>query len=369
MDFERNETQEIIRTGATRFAAEIDFFDAHRAAGGCASRLWDSFVEMGWNGIQAPEAVGGFGGNPEDLLVLLSEIGCGSSAAVMILNVILPSFLLDAGDTGLSSRLLEQLVAGDARIAFGGYEPGSGYALHSPATRARRTAGGFSLAGHKTGVASGLVPDVIIISATVEETGDIALFLVPLDSAGVSVRTSRLIDGTLAFDIGFADVALDAEQSVLLSGGAGDAIGDGIDLATFCACAAALSCMKRAVSLTADYLKVREQFGRSLSQFQALQHRMADMFIAMEDAHSIMFSAMAAMTAAPLVRRRAIAACAVKVMDAARWVTGEAVHLHGGIGFTSEHEVGHLFQKGVVYGRMFGDSEHQFARYADLCAG
>ena len=300
------------------------------------------------------------------MLVLLAEIGSGASAAFMIGNVIVPSFLLEASDTQLASQLLEQLVTGEVLIGFAGYEPGSGYGLRAPATSACKVGDGWRLTGTKTRVVSGLPPRAVIVSATVGEAGDVALFLVELDAPGVSCAASTLVDGTPVLDIRFVDVALVPEMSLLLAGGAGDAIEDCMYLASFCACAAALGCMKRALALTADYLKLREQFGRSLSTFQALQHRVADMVIAMDDAHSSLFQAMAAMAGAPAVRRRAIAGCVVKVMAATKWVTGEAVHLHGGIGFTSEHEIGHLYQTGVVYGRLFGDADHYFARYVAL---
>lgn len=140
-------------------------------------------------------------------------------------------------------------------------------------------------------------------------------------------------------------------------------------MAALSVCAAVWGCMRRALELTTEYLKTRRQFGKHLADFQVLQHRVADMYIATNDAKSILLRAVAAMDGGPLERQRGVSAAKLKVMSTAQWVTGEAIQLHGGIGFTEEYEVGRLLQKAVVGERLFGDLDYHIERYIQLSGG
>lgn len=369
MDFDLDETQELIKAAASRFGQDVDSFDRRRTANGrVAADLWLTLAEMGWTAIASSEDLGGLGGRAEDIAVLMMESGAGAAAPFLIGNVILPSFLLGDRQHENVVKTLGAVISGEIIVAFAGYEPGRRYDLASPATHAVRSGGHYVLSGAKSLVISGTRPDHLIISARIEENGASgnALFLVDTSQAGVTCLEYRLIDGSSAFEVMLDEVFVDGDRLVSGSPCAGHLIDKAIGMAIVGLCAGIIGCMERAIRLCVDHLKLREQFGRPLAEFQSLQHCVADMFIATNEAKSMLFAAVAGLSGPARERQRALSACKVNVMTAGTWVTGQAIHLHGGIGFTKEHEVGYLFQRAVVAQRLLGDNDFHFTRYMAL---
>lgn len=367
MDFELDELQQMVCATAARFVEEVDNFHARRTADDAyPARIRAALADMGWTGIAAAEEDGGFGGRAEDIVLLMQETGFSSAAPMLLGDVILPTLLLCASDLPAAHSALGHLIDGTLRIAFAGYESEQGYRLEQPRTVARREGADWCLAGAKHLAFGGGRPDQMLVTARIEENGQTGLFLIDAAGAGVATREHVLIDGMYACDVTLNRHIVDNAALVLNGQAADAAVGAAIDLAALCQCAAIVGCMDRATRLTAEYLKVREQFRKPLAEFQALQHRVSDMFIATNDARSMLFAALAATDGPAHLRARAISACKVKVMDAAGAVTGEAVHLHGGIGFTKEYEVGALYQRAVVMKRLLGDREYHLARVAAL---
>ena len=370
MDFELDELQKMVCATAARFVGEIDSFHARRTADtGYPARIRAAMAEMGWTGIAAAEEHGGFGGRAEDLVLLMQETGFSSAAPMLLGNVILPTLLLRASDMPAARSALSHLIDGTLRFGFAGYEAEQGYGLDRPRTMARRDGADWCLVGAKHLAFGGGRPDQLLVTVQIDHSGQTGLFLIDAADAGVAIREHVLIDGMFACDITFDGHVVDDAALVLQGQVADAAVSAAVDLAALCQCAAIVGCMDRATRLTADYLKVREQFRKPLAEFQVLQHRVSDMFIATNDARSMLYAALAATDGTPDLRARAISACKVKVMDAAGVVTGEAVHLHGGIGFTKEYEVGALYQRAVVMKRLLGDREYHLARVASLAAG
>lgn len=364
MDFGPDEMQAMLVDAAQRFAQDVDSFAARRAEGGaCIASVWQRLVEMGWTGIAAPESAGGFGGRPEDMAFLLLHCGTGVVAPMLVGNVIAPSQLLMALDGPAAQEWLARLVRGEAIFALA-VDQGDFIAAGRMGVQAQDAPDGFVLAGCRTGIFAGVDCDTLLVPASFG--GESAVFAVPADLPGVSLSRRVLVDGSLLFELELRQVTLPGE-SLLASGNVAEqAIGQAMDHGLIALCASAISCMERAITLSAAYLKMRRQFGKSLAEFQSLQHRVADLFIRTNDAKSILMAALSACGGEPGARARMASACKAKVMPLAELVTGEAIHLHGGIGFTREYEVGHLFQRAAVAQRLLGTSDDHITRYARL---
>jgi alkylation response protein AidB-like acyl-CoA dehydrogenase len=257
------------------------------------------------------------------------------------------------------------MISGTLRIAPALYEHGRRYALE-PETRAAASGPGYRLSGAKCLVIGGADAGSLLVSARLD-SGEVGLFLVPAGIAGLTTATYATIDDGSAIDTRFDQIELGPEDLVGVT--TPDAIDDVLDRARLALCADALGGLEHAVEITAEYLKTRNQFGQPLANFQALQHSVVEIHIEADSIRSSLYAAIAAFDHGPRdVRRRAVSSCWVKTFDAAKGVAGMAVHLHGGIGMTTEYPVGHALRRVMVAERTFGDVQHHFARYMELAA-
>ena len=229
--------------------------------------------------------------------------------------------------------------------------------------------GSYRLSGSKSLVAGGAQADQLVVSAVIAAnhgaTAEAALFVVDANRAGVCRRVYRTIDEVEVADCAFDAVAVAPTELLARTDAALTILQDSLDEANICLCAELLGCMDRAIQLTVGYLRTRKQFGRPLAEFQVLQHTVAEMSIEASSARSMVYRALAATGASTAERRRATSGCSIKVMQAAKWVTSTAVHLHGGIGMTCEYPVGHYLRRVIVAERILGDREYHLARYLE----
>jgi alkylation response protein AidB-like acyl-CoA dehydrogenase len=274
----------------------------------------------------------------------------------LVLEPYLPTVVLGAslvarvGSPEQRAAILPGVAAGDTLLAFAHTEADSRWSLTDLGTRAQPAAGHWTLTGEKIAVAGADSADEIVVSAR-RPDGEIGLFLV--DAAEVQRTGYVMQDGTRGADLVLAGTAA---QPLGSPDEAGDAIESVVDLATAALCAEAVGAMERMLWLTVDYLKTRVQFGSPLAGFQALQHRAADMFVALEQARSMALLARLALTADdPGERRRTVRAAKIEVDLSARHIAHEAVQLHGGIGMTWEYPVGHYLKRTAVIARTIGD--------------
>jgi len=361
MDFRLTDEQEMLRDGARRFVAEkLDY----AARGKCIKEggdAWAAFADLGWLMLAVPESAGGLERPLEDIAILAEELGRGLALEPLVTGAYLPSQLLAAADG--QTQMLEQLATGEVRFAAALYETRRRYSLDDLETVATRKAGGYALSGAKSMVLGGGQADQLIVAARLGDDIRPALFLVPAKAEGLSVRPYRTVDELPAADLIFSDVALSDDALLLGAEAAAPILDRALDEAIVLVCADALGCMDRAIELTAEYLRIRKQFGQALSSFQALQHGVANLFIEANDARSMVYRALAACAGDGDERRRAVSACKIKVMEAAREVTGQAVHFHGGIGMTTEYPVGEHLRRILVAEQLFGNPQHHFERY------
>ena len=371
MNFEYSEEQQQLADALRKYLANEYDFEKRKAIirsdSGASDSVWSTFAEMGLTAIALPEADGGFGGGAVDLMAAMEACGEALVVEPLLDNVGLAARLVSqAGSTEQRAALLPGVAAGTRRMAFAYLEPGRRYETAPQGTTARAEGGGWILDGEKSVAIGAPSADQLIVSA---RTGKgTSLFIVDRTAPGVTLNACRTVDGQRAADIRFTGVKLPAQALLGTADAAQPVIEDTLDFATALLCADAIGAMKFANDTTLEYLKTRKQFGVAIGTFQALQHRMVDMYVVCEQARSMVIYAAAKVDQAtdPVERRRAVSAAKIKVADAARQVSQESVQLHGGMGMTEEMKVSHCFRRLTTITHRFGDADHHLERYASL---
>jgi alkylation response protein AidB-like acyl-CoA dehydrogenase len=378
MDFEYSDEQKLLSDTLRRFLATGYTFEARAkiiaSATGHSADVWAALAEMGILGVPFDAEHGGYGGTTVDMMVVMEALGEALLVEPYLATVGLGgAFVARAGTPAQRGRVLPPLTQGTTTLAFAHTEAGARYDLARVAMRARPSGNGFVLEGEKRAVLHGGSADLLVVSArSAGEDADgqgISLFLVERGAPGVDVTEYRTIDNMRVADVRFSKVALSRDALLGAQGQALPVIEEVVDYATTLVCAEAVGAIKYAHDATLDYLKTRRQFGVPIGSFQALQHRMVDIYIAWEQARSIVCLAAVKMdTATPAERQRAVSAAKIKIADAARHVSQEAVQLHGGMGMTEELKISHTFRRLTLIAQAFGDADHHLARFATLDA-
>jgi alkylation response protein AidB-like acyl-CoA dehydrogenase len=373
MNFELSDEQQMLAETIKRFVATHYNFDARAkilaSPAGHSEDVWAAIAEMGLLGLPFAETHGGFGGTTVDVMLVMEAIGEGLLVEPYLATVGLGGrFVARAGSKGQQDRILPALIQGKHTMAFAHTEPGARYDLGQVGLRARRSGEGWVLDGDKRMVLHGGA-DTLVVSARTAggdtDAAGITLFLVPRTVAGVSVTEARTIDNLRMADIRFANVSVGADALLGREGESLPVIEEVVDYATALLCAEAVGAIRYANEATLEYLKTRRQFGVPIGSFQALQHRMVEMMISYEQARSMAYLACVKIdTADAAERRRVISAAKIKIADACRHVSQEAVQLHGGMGMTEELKISHTFRRLTMLAQTFGDAEHHLERFA-----
>ena len=204
--------------------------------------------------------------------------------------------------------------------------------------------------------------DRFIVSATLVGDRSPSLFMVRRDAPGLRLETYPLIDGSRCADLHLSGVTCPARARLVASDKTTDVLEESFDLTTVARMAEAIGAMEATIETTSEYLKSRVQFGQPIGKFQALQHRMAEMFVEVEKSRSSLFRSLAHVGAEPAARKAAVSAAKVVVSAAGKFVGGQGIQLHGGMGMTDECSVGHYFKKLLAFEKMYGDSDWHLAR-------
>jgi alkylation response protein AidB-like acyl-CoA dehydrogenase len=383
MDFNLNGDQELLADAVGRWLAADYDFEARRriatSAEGFSVQAWQQLADLGLLGLNVPVEYGGLGAGAAETLIVMQAFGRALLVDPYVPTAVLAvEALVHGGTDRQKSDLLPQIVAGERRFALAMSEPDARYSIDAPATTATpMAAGGFRLTGRKSVVIGGGAAHELL---TVARTGDgvesagtamgappLGLFRVDARSRGVTLRSFPTIDGHRAAEVTFEDVELPADAQLGAPEGGLELIARVTDRALATLCAEAVGAMERLTELTADHLRNRRQFGQPIGSFQALQHRLADMLIAVEQARSMALMAAAQVEAADsTVRRRALAAAKALIGQRGRFIGEQAVQLHGGMGMTDELAVSHYFKRLVCIDMYLGDSEHHIRRFGEL---
>jgi alkylation response protein AidB-like acyl-CoA dehydrogenase len=184
---------------------------------------------------------------------------------------------------------------------------------------------------------------------------------VPRDA--VVLETYSLIDGTRAADLALTEVVLGPDAMLATPACAAELLDEALDRAALAQVAEALGCMEAVLALTSEYLKTRHQFGQAIGKFQALQHRMSEMFVEVQETRSILYRGIAHLEGDAAARRQAVSAAKVMLGSAGRFVGGQGIQLHGGIGVTDEYQVGHYYKRLLALEKLYGDSDWHLDRF------
>ncbi len=375
MNFDYNEEQQLLAESIRRFIARDYTFDARTkiiaSNDGYSRDVWATFAELGLLGLPFSSDFGGFGGSAVDLMSAMEAIGDALVVEPYLSTVGLGAqFVARGGTPGQKSRILPAVVAGEMKLAFAQSEPGARYNLAHVAVRATKRNGEYVLDGDKCVVGDAPSADQLVVSArTAGGTTDvngISLFIVDPKADGVALRRYRTLDGRRAADIAFTGAAVPEDALIGSEGEALALIEEVTDYATALVCAEAVGAIKYANNATLEYLKTRRQFGVPIGTFQALQHRMVDMVISHEQAKSMASLACASVDAGsdPAERKRMVSAAKIRIADACRQVSQEAIQLHGGMGMSDELKVSHTFRRLTMIAQQIGDAEHHLERFA-----
>ena len=367
MDFELSDEQRLLKDSVDRLLRQQYDFEARRKYAqepdGFSRKLWRQFAELGLLGLAFEEKHGGIGGGPVDSMIVMEAFGRALVIEPYVASVVLCGSLLRLGGSEAQrDELLPKIAGGDLLVAFAHAERQSRYDLADVATTARRESGGFVLDGAKTLVLRGDSADKFIVSARLsgkrQDQNGIGLFLVDASANGLSRRGYATNDSQRAAEVTLSGVRVPADAAV----GPADAfplIERVADAAIAAQCAEAVGAMSEIQEITVEYLKTRKQFGVPIGNFQVLQHRAAEMLIALEQARSMaMLAAMTADADNAAERRQAISAAKVQICNSIRTVGQQSIQLHGGIGMTMEYKVGHYFKRITAIQATFGDATH-----------
>nr|WP_315401583.1 acyl-CoA dehydrogenase [uncultured Duganella sp.] len=369
MDFNFKEEQLQFADALRRWIDNDYGFDVRQrivhSASGVSDVAWNTLAELGMLALPVPSAQGGFDGDAVDLLVVMQELGRALVVEPYFATVWGARFLALAGN---QHRLLEDVAKGELKLACALGEKQSRHDLADIKTIAGINGEGYRIDGTKTVVIHGGQADALIVSArsagAQRDAHGISLFVVRADTPGVTVRDYRTIDGLRAATVQFSHVAVPASALLSKLGGGCEMLDEAADYGTTLLCAEALGVMDALFAATLEYLKTRKQFGVPIGGFQAVQHRMADMYIHLEQARSMAMLAAARMSCGDSEeRRRVVSAAKVRIGHAAKFIGQQAVQLHGGMGVTDELPAAHHFKRLTTIEPTLGDVDHHLERF------
>ncbi len=379
MDFSYSEEQQMLKESVGKFVQQqYDFESRNRIAAsdaGYSEENWKLFAELGWLTVPFSEADGGFGDSAVDVMVMMEEFGKAMLVEPYLATAVLAGRLLAAlGNEKQKAETLPSLMAGKLQLALAWAETGSRYNLANVRLSARSEGGDVILDGVKVNVPNGPNADKLLVTArengAAADREGISVFLVDREADGVHVQDYVNIDGGRAAKVTFSEVRIPESARFGEAGGALTALEQVVDHATVAVCAQAVGALDALLQKTVEYSKTRKQFGVHIGSFQALQHRMADMFMECQLARSI--TVMAAMQLdsdeSAAAKAAAVSAAKSRVGKAIRRVGQEAIQIHGGIGMTDELDVSHLFRQVTGLELLFGDADFHTGRFARLQA-
>jgi pimeloyl-CoA dehydrogenase small subunit len=376
MDFELSEEQRLLRESVERLLADRYEFEARKRfaqePGGFSEELWRQYAELGLLALPFAESEGGIGGGPVETMIVMEAFGRALALEPYLASIVLGGgFLRLGGSAATRAALIPKIASGALKLAFAHSERQARYDLADVLTSVRKDGASFVLNGAKSLVLNGDTADKLVVSARLSgaqrDRDGIALFLVDARADGVTRRGYPTVDGLRAADVTLSNVRVEPDA---LIGEAADGfalIERIVDTAIAALAAEAVGAMTAMHELTVDYLKTRKQFGVPIGNFQVLQHRAAEMLIAVEEARSMaLLASMMAEDPNAAERRKAIAATKVQIGRSGRIVGQGAIQLHGGMGMTMEHKVGHYFKRVTMIDTLFGDADYHLAALAHI---
>jgi pimeloyl-CoA dehydrogenase small subunit len=375
MDFSFTSEQDQLRDTVARLVRQQYDFDTRRKVAksetGWRPEMWAQFAELGLLGASFSEEEGGFGGGPIEAMIISEEFGKGLVIEPYLQTVILGgNFLRFGGSAAQKEEHIAGLVGGENIFAFAYSEPKSRYDLNDVSTTAKKDGAGYSLNGHKAVVIGAPFATHLFVTARTSggqrDKSGITVFLVPKNAKGVSTRDYPTVDGLRASEVYFENVVVGADAVIGEVDNGLPLVEKVVDYAIAALCAEACGCFKVLNEATIAYAKQRKQFGQPIANFQVLQHRMVDMFMAAEQAISMTYMVTLKLDESDKARKLAASGAKVQIGKAGRLISQDAVQIHGGMGMTDELNVGHFFKRATMIESQFGNTDWHLRRYTEL---
>ncbi|WP_225206563.1 acyl-CoA dehydrogenase family protein [Novosphingobium huizhouense] len=372
MDLSFTETQDMLRETLARFLADTYDFEARKKMltrpEGRDPGIWKALAtDLGILSAPFAEEHGGMGGGTIENMIVMEELGKVIAIEPYLQTAVIGGNALKYAGGAQAEALIPQIIAGDAIIAFAYAEPRGRYDLARIETTARKDGAGFVLNGHKAVVYAAPWATHLLVTARTGGSGaerdGVELFLVDAKAAGITRRDYPTVDGFMASEVYFENVALGGDA--LLAGGL-DLIERLVDDATMAVCAEGQGAGRRLHELTLAYTKERKQFGQPIGKFQALQFRLADMMVEAEQIESMVLMGTLKLDLPAEERKAAVSLAKAKVARSLKFIGQNAVQTHGGIGITMELAAGHYFKRTTMIENQFGSPDHHLGRYEAL---
>ena len=374
MDFGFNADQELLRsTGRKFFENECtsEFVRARMGEdAGFTEEFWAKLAEQGWLGLVYPEQYGGAGLGFVDLTVLMEEMGRAVMPGPFFSTVLLGGLtIFEAGSDAQKKEWLTRIAEGQARVSLAWTEPSARWDAAGVTATATAAGGGFTLSGTKLFVPDAHVAHALVVVARTREGGEegVSLFLVPTNAKGVAVTLLPTMDQTRKLcEVTLDQVAVPASALLGAKDGGWRPLSRVVQRATVALCAEMCGGAQKVLDMTTEYAKSRIAFGKPIGSYQGVKHKAADMLVDVENAKSLTYYA--AWAVDENVPEAALAASMAKAYasDAFRKVAGAGIQLHGGIGFTWEHDLHLYFKRAKSSEFTFGDSTYHRERVAQL---
>ena len=375
MDFDLSEEQRLLKDSVDGLLASSYDFDQRKKyaaeKGGWSKSVWNKLAEQGLLGLPFSEDDGGFGAGAVEIMLVMEALGKALVLEPYLATVVLGGgFLRHGASAEQKAAHIPSIIDGSKTFAFAQLEKNSRYDLGDVSTTAKKKGAGWVIDGEKFVVLNGASADTLIVTARTKgrqrDRSGVGVFLVPANSKGISIKGYPTQDGLHAADITLSGVEVGADAAIGDPENALPLIERVVDEARIAMCAEAVGAMDESLKSTVEYLKTRTQFGVAIGTFQTLQHRAADMFVAVEQARSMsMFATMASDFKDAKERANAVAAAKVQIGKSLKFVGQQAIQLHGGIGMTMEAKIGHYFKRLTMIENTFGDTDFHLNRVTE----
>lgn len=373
MDFSITEDQTMLQDSVAKFIQnDYDFDGRQKAASselGFSKQRWTEFAELGLTAVPFAEEDGGLGGGAVELMLLMEQFGQG-----LVIEPYLPCIVMAGGvlrhlaNDAQKNAWLTDIIEGSKLAALAYAEPQSRFDLSDVTMTAEKKGDHYVLSGKKTVVLNGGAADTLVVTARTaggrKDTDGISFFVVDANAEGISKKTYPTVDARQAAELQFSGVKVSTDQLLGNEGDAFETLESVIGEATIAVCAEAVGIMQVLNYKTLEYTKSRVQFGVPIASFQALQHRMVEMFMIFEQSRSLLLHAVMKHSEGDAkATATAIAALKIQIGTEGRKLGEEAVQLHGGMGVTWELDVAHYFKRLTMVDTLFGNADYHVDRY------
>ncbi len=371
MNFNLSEEQTILKDSVTKFIANDYDYETRtqhmKMEQGFNPDTWQTFAELGWLCVPFSEDDGGIGGGAVEVMIMMEEMGKGLVLEPYFSSVILSGAVLARAASGQQkSDCINGIIDGSKLFSLAYLEPQSRFDLFDVSTVANQSTGGYEISGQKAMVLHGGSANTFIVVARTSgeqrQQDGISLFLVDADTPGVSVKDYPTLDGHRAAEVEFNKVMVPAENLLGEQGKALAVLEAAAQQGCLALCAEAVGMMEKLYKETVAYTKERKQFGVPIAVFQALQHRMVDMFTLHEECKSLLLRAVLSEKEGAQEFSKNISALKYAVASKGQKVAHEAIQIFGGMGMTDEMSIGMYLKRINVINTLFGDGDYHLKR-------